>query len=241
MSTYAHQVIQNAPMLIYPHFPKSAGTSMMEVLRKNYGLGYKRLKTEGDKILWINMPEDEKRKITCLTGHFPHGLHEFVPWDCQYVTMLREPVDRVLSFYYYIKGKSKHQLAPLFSKMTIDELLESETIPGFSNEMTRFLAGRKDIGIRKPYDRTNEVDLELAKIRLRKHYLFGFSEYFDETLDRFATFFGWKITAHTDWLVNTLRPPVSDVPEPILDVIVKHNKQDIALYHYALELAGVPV
>ena len=45
---------------------------------------------------------EQKRGKQVIGGHMPYGAHEFLG-PCEYVTLLRHPVDRVLSHYYSLK------------------------------------------------------------------------------------------------------------------------------------------
>lgn len=224
-------------MLIYLHLPKTAGTTMMQVLKKNYLYHeFYRIQNEGSKILWINMSKEEKKVIKCLTGHIAYGLHEYVLWECQYATFLRHPFERIISWYYYIRGK-KHDLAKMCTDMTLTEVIESQEVSETNNGMTRYLAGRRDIGIYKPYNITTKEDLDLAKIRLETFAFIGFTDTFDESLAGFAETFGWTDLDYVPMLVNNDKPTVDDLSPAEIEVLTKYNEQDLELYSFAKEIA----
>ena len=210
---------------------------MMQILKLNY-LSYEfyRIQNEGTKILWINMTEEEKKEIKCLTGHIAYGLHEYVPWECRYATFLRHPFERILSWYYYIKSK-KHDLAKMCTEMSLAEVVESRSVSETNNGMTRYIAGRRDIGINKPFEITAEDDLSLAKIRLNSFAFIGFTDTFDESLAIFADLFGWTETDHVSMLVNNDKPMMDDLSPVEIEVLTKYNKQDLELYSFAKGIA----
>ena len=182
------------------------------------------------------MPDEEKQKIKCLTGHIAYGLHEYVPWECQYVTILRHPFERLLSWYYYIRSK-KHALAKMCTDMSLVEVVQSRQVSETNNGMTRFIAGRRDIGINKPYEITAENDLTLAKIRLNKFTSIGFTDTFDESLAKFAAIFGWTELEYVPMLVNNDKPSMNDLSPVEIEVLTKYNKQDLELYDFAKGIA----
>ena len=47
-------------------------------------------------------------------GHMLFGLHEVLPQSATYITVLRDPVDRVLSAFYFMRS---YKLHPLYWKM----------------------------------------------------------------------------------------------------------------------------
>ena len=224
-------------MLIYVHIPKTAGTTMMEVLKQNYGQGYFRLKNEGRRLKWQKKSDEVKNAVTCLAGHFAYGIHEHIPTECQYVTFLRNPVERILSLYYYVRHKN-HQLAPMLNQLTVGEFVESKTISDTNNGMVRFLAGRSDIGQVSPNGSVTRDDLVLAKRNLSQFTAVGFVETFNESLREFARLFQWENIRYVSKRINASRPSQTDLPNRTINVIKEYNTLDLELYEFAKELVG---
>ena len=57
---------------------------------------------------FISLSDEKKMGIRLLKGHMPFGLHKNLPVDARYISILRDPIERVTSQYYYIK-KNKHK------------------------------------------------------------------------------------------------------------------------------------
>ena len=38
-----------------------------------------------------------------VEGHYPYGIHSFTRSHCHYYTLLREPIDRAISYYYFVR------------------------------------------------------------------------------------------------------------------------------------------
>ena len=48
------------------------------------------------------LPVEDRHAARVLTGHLPHGVDRYMPQECDYMTMLREPVARVVSTYHHV-------------------------------------------------------------------------------------------------------------------------------------------
>lgn len=122
-------------MLVSVHIPKTAGSSFLGTLTENYGS--KLLKDYAD--IPINTPvyernksalqaslfnaEKDFREIECIHGHFL-PLKYLLLSDKQkttFVTWLRNPVDRVLSHYYFWKRTFDPKVSPPLHRKVIEE------------------------------------------------------------------------------------------------------------------------
>lgn len=225
-------------MLIYLHIPKTAGTTMMAILKQNYGTGFHRIDNEGKRLKWIKLPEDERAAVTCLTGHITYGIHEYIPGFFQYVTMLRDPVERILSLYYYVREKN-HVLAPLLSQITLKEFVEKQVISDTNDGMVRFLAGKSEFGQIKPASGKMTIDdLETAMSNLTTFTQIGFVETFNESLRKFTQEFNWNYNHYVSMLINTGRPVASDLPRRVIQCLTEYNQLDYELYRFGKKLMG---
>src|SRR3954468_18158182 len=95
---------------IFVHVPKTAGTTLTHLLRLNEPRGSNHIgnifKASGGVVSPV--PYDrllrrvhEDRSIRLLYGHTPLGVDAYLPanWSPQYITFLRDPVERALSHY----------------------------------------------------------------------------------------------------------------------------------------------
>ena len=65
------------------------------------------------------LPEGRRRRLLVVRGHLFYGIHEFLPQGATYITMLREPVVRLLSSYYFILRRPLH---PMHRKLKKERL-----------------------------------------------------------------------------------------------------------------------
>ncbi|MFE4036270.1 hypothetical protein [Priestia sp. YIM B13489] len=131
--------------------------------------------------------------------------------------MLRDPIDRIISFYYYWLN------CGLTSK-SLEEFVNSNE-PQLFNLQTTFISG-KPLGI--------EPDLEVAKKNLtEKISTFGIMENFNESLFLLKKDFGWSNLNYEIANVTPNRPNKKQLPSKIIDAIKEKNELDIKLYTYA--------
>jgi len=103
--------------------------------------------------------------------------------------MMRHPVDRLISLYYYLKKATwEPTYKEEWASMTLMEYIESDHVE--SNWMVRFLVG-------KPEGLIDEHDLEEAKRILLEKFWVGLQSNMVESLKRFGFLFDWK--AHQKW------------------------------------------
>lgn len=169
--------------IIHLHVPKSAGSSLSRLLA-NDTTANGRI-TVGDNTLkqLTNLPVARQRELTLIFGHLRHGIAKKLPQQCHYVSVLREPGPRVLSFYRYVERTDHHPLYETVhgQKMSFGDFLEfTEATPKFrmevDNGQIRRLGG----------DMANSsLGRENALLRRALHNVFapnftyGLTEYFD--------------------------------------------------------------
>ena len=205
-------------MLVFLHIFKTGGTSLYRMMSKVYGGGYV-----------LANPPDIKRRVTqstkALAGHIqltPQHMKILgsLNRELTYITMLREPIDRAISDYYWIKHHDFEYKIP--RDKSLPELLKMGFFRG-NNTMTRYLSG------------VTEPDLDLAKNRLK--YMideFGFMEEFDEFVGILRDKFGWPEIQLGHEKRNTQRP--AEVSADTIDAVKEYNQLDLELYDYARKL-----
>jgi hypothetical protein len=95
---------------LFLHIPKTSGTTIREYLKPHF--------SEDESIYWYgndnfcqNAPGVAKRittKTKLVFGHFYHGTHEWTDIEIKYHTILRKPIDRLISFYEFTKSQEVH-------------------------------------------------------------------------------------------------------------------------------------
>src|SRR6185295_12324969 len=90
--------------LIFLHIPKAAGTTLQDFILRHYKPGGKAFRFTGhqDQLNALAaMTEAERNEIDVFAGHVHFGIHEKLSEPATYLTMLRDPVERIISHYYH--------------------------------------------------------------------------------------------------------------------------------------------
>lgn len=229
-------------VVIFLHIPKTAGTTLRYIIQYQYKPSaiyelYGPSATHSERLEEFKRLSDaRKAEIKIVNAHLGFGLHEFLPQPCTYITFLRNPVDRVVSMYYYFQRTGNNYV----QNLTLKEFIQ--TYGGARDNMTKYLSGEKlKIQLNDP---NNEIDyqcssesLETAKSNLKKHFkIIGIAERFDESLILLKNKLGWKVPLYDKNNVSKNRPSTKEVSKDTLNLIEKFNEFDIQLYEYAKEI-----
>lgn len=234
------QNIGKEDALIFLHIPKAAGSTLHKIIARQYSADemftINGLRVQEDIEKFKNLSLAEREKIKVLKGHMTFGLHEFLPRPSTYITILRDPVERIISHYYYVLRRPEHYLYNQVKSENID--LQGYVEKGLSNELnngqTRLLAGMDDS---REFSQCEPQILETAKTNLQQHFaVVGLSEKFDETLLLLQKTFEWGIPVYMKENVTKNRLLKENVPEATLKTIKKYNQLDSEIYNYAEEL-----
>jgi hypothetical protein len=131
--------------ILFVHVPKSAGMSVFNGLAK--AIGSKRSLrfvdgSEANKEKYLAMTDEEVRNFHLLSGHFalPFFLKKPVQ-DYKIITVVRKPIDRELSAYFYMKTWEKHPRHAQIKKMDLYHYLEQRERKGVKNPQCWHVCG----------------------------------------------------------------------------------------------------
>lgn len=221
------------PALIFLHIPKAAGTTLYTILRREYSRQHTRM-IDGGRVAaavaeFKALPLAERAQVRLLMGHMPFGLHAFLPHPARYITLLRDPVERILSHYHFILRTPHHYLhqAVAGAGMSLHDYVTSGLTTEVDNGQTRLLAE-----VDAASDAPLPDMLQQAEMNLNAHFaLAGLSEQFDESLCLMRRRLGWKHwPLYFKRNVTKDRPAGEQVTEATLSVIRQRNVYDSALY-----------
>ena len=256
-------------LVVYVHIQKTAGTTLAKVFETNYGRRAINLRPplvvdagRASVIECINRHVIERgdRNTACLYGHLAYyGIHWLLGGSAKplYLTFLRDPVERVISLYYFLKGSPE-----LFWSDEItandwslaDWFRKSELTGGRFDGQTAHLnwgyavvwgyhfgatsSARPDsAGARhaSPSNiRVTEEHLEAAKDLLSRFWFVGLTETFEQDLDFLYGRLGFR-KAPNQKIFNATRQK-EPVSAAVRDMIAERNRFDRALYDHAKSL-----
>lgn len=220
--------------LVFLHIPKAAGTTLHTILEKHYPRAshYSIFEEPARQLQELGARSQKDRdRIRLLKGHFAYGAHQHLVGPSTYVTLLRNPVDRIISHYYYVKRTPRHYL---YQKVTAENMdlaayVTSHLTEELDNDQVRLLSG---IERSIPWGGCTHEHLDLAKRNISEHFaVAGVLERFDESLALMGLKLGWKWVPHYE-NQNITKEKNEPIDPSILDLIVKSNELDLELYEW---------
>jgi hypothetical protein len=232
-------------MYIFNHIPKCGGLSYRALLEEILG-------RERVEHISINLEEeyhpnpDDYRQYTMLMGHFGVRWNEIVGPGRRWLTALREPIDRVVSTYYYWRHNAPVSTESpwlyMAQTMSLDEFIRSghyTVLQGIENAQTWQLAD----DLRRRYRTVPERDaLAAAKQNLDEFDFVGIYEEFGRSVKGLCDYLGVAGPSSIPRVnVTAKRPAVSELSPATVAAIAELNMADMELYQYALRRLDDPV
>jgi hypothetical protein len=226
--------------LLFEHVPKCAGTAAMKYLERQYARRrtytvYDRRPNECET--FQRMPADERHRYDLVIGHGAHRLLDWCAPDAVTATVLRQPVDRIVSHYYYVLEQHDHHLhdTVVGRKMSLRDYVESGVSDELRNYMTcRFLGVSPTEAERDP-GRSVDRAWEILQSRYR---VVGVVERLPPAMEAIRTAIG-ATAAWTNTRTNTTvgRRPIDSIAAEDRRAIADRNALDVELYRRAAEAA----
>jgi hypothetical protein len=222
--------------LLFLHIPKSGGTTLSKILTRQYAdrhfYFYKYGWGKRSLAEFSQLDEaDEARESKIVRGHFCFGLHQYLPGPSRYITMLRDPVDRAISHFYYVARSPDHpqHRQVVEQRLTLHQFLQDGMAKEIQNFQTLAIAGINVQDMNQP----TAADLQQAIANLRQHFVaVGTTERFDDTLILMQAILGWSAPVYVKQNVTLDRPAASDIPQETQQLIRDLNPYDVELYDY---------
>lgn len=222
--------------LIFLHIPKNAGATLHPVLERHYGRRARHSVTRCEDVeAFKRLPQARRDRIRLLKGHMPFGMHEYLTGRSAYITLLRDPAERVVSHYYYVKRRPDHYLHHhIAAGMSLAEFASAGISGEMDNGQVRLLSGHdQDI----PCGECTRDLLDTAKLNIEKHFaVVGLKERYDESLVLMSLALGWNWTPYYLSRNITKNKPVAKQVDPATrDAIGSSNSLDVELYEWAVK------
>lgn len=211
------------PLVVFVHIQKTAGKSLRQLLYRQYTRRGTRLVKN-----YFTQGEASETFVRELAASPPphlrvaHGHMLFWP-DCgwpegtEFFTMLRDPVERVISHYYWLRMRSER-----FQK-TLGEAVRDGSIG--DNLQTRVISATMP-----PFGQLPQEALDRAIERLEWFSVVGLTERFDESLVLLTRTLGWRRMVYTRENVTPNRKPRDEISAEEIELIREHNALDLELY-----------
>ena len=221
-------------LFIHLHIPKTGGTTLRDIIQRQY---------RSEKILMIPKLEESENilkevstsqinQLKLIQGHLKYGIHNYFHRRAKYFAIIRDPINRVLSTYYYVLSQNNNpqNLSTANKQMTIYDFVQSGVNPFLINGQTQLISG-KTSNIDNSIIESEEL-FSLAKENIENDFLFlGITEMFDETILILKNMLGWHMPYYSIANRTKKKPNYDAVNPTIISFIKEHNQLDIKLYN----------
>ena len=242
--------------LFFIHIGKTAGVSLEHILNQHFP--EKKICPYYYDLDFVDHAA-EPLNYTLFYGHNWYYTLEVMPKNTQPITILRDPVKRLLSSYEHIlrdRNHTHHQLINSNTQSPVDFLEHDYIKKLFSNAHTRVLGTDYDLkgmltkvangGISKEHahaqltefrlnSQADAAMLDRAKARLREMPVFGLTEKFAESVQRIASIMNISVDSipHKNSAPKETHSKYQQYSQQNIDALKRLNEFDIELYEFA--------
>lgn len=229
-----------AGTLIFEHLPKTAGITLRSILEREYKCAYKvdDYSIADSIAAFENLNPQQQNSFDLIYGHASSVLAKYVK-NPILLTYLRNPVDRFISQYCYIKINPAHRTHKSLQKVTdIEEYIDFSLKHQEDNIQTRFLSNAvlRFVGELQPSGSGIDMQLLLnqAKNRLRSFRYVFFTHQFDLSLLILKKDLNWTISPYyVKWNLTPRRYIIKDLSPSLIDRIKNLERYDLELFEFA--------
>lgn len=222
----------------FAHLMKTGGTSLFFMLQRQFARNEIFPGPTNDDMISVDaraaleemQRTDSRNRI--VAGHFPLSCVEESVGAWRTFTLLRHPLDRVLSALRRQSDRDPNEtVETIYNNPIRFQLL-------FDNHMVKMLGVAPeeiDVGLFSRV-RPERRHLERAMAALEKCDVIGVQEDFDAFCGRLESTFNWDLGER----LGINRASESDVPDELVERVRHDNQLDFELYTHALKLLGLP-
>ena len=223
---------------LFLHIQKTAGTSIIYLARQYYGSN---LTSHGD--CW-NFKPSQLEHIGFVSGHIGYDYAQHLMNNRFSFTFLRDPVERILSMYYFCRSRNPEEFE-IYQKaheFDLPQFLEAAQWDPcirkniWNNQVWQLAHGYAHLDNRKISDFSGEELLSLAKLHLLRFSHVGFTETFDTDAAVIMDALAFPKAKQLPVLNNLPNRPRSDSLSPSIRVLLDElTILDRQLYVFARE------
>lgn len=185
-------LLNGRPLLCFLHLPRTGGTTINRMLKYTFGdraIFHADLLAEhggeaGLGAALAGQPHDIYQRAILFTGHFgiAHPLVCLSPRPIAIAAVLRQPLERIVSLYDYIRGTPDHPEHAALSVLSLNQAMDA--VPGFA-------AHCRNAQLRTLFNATDQVGITAAL--QRRPYLLGKADALEIFAQRLLAPFGFRL------------------------------------------------
>lgn len=232
-------------LFVFAHIPKAGGTSLNGYLAQIYGCHMAKYHSYFNPELVYNTTSDKAKDILCISSHYGYGVHRlfgapgpnklldeennlFAGRDIRYVTIVRNPLERMLSYYNFVTTFPAHHHYEAVKDMSIYQFfdyLQTRNDPEYSNLQCYLITGRSS----RSYADAREI-LE------NKFYSAAPLEKSDELIKHLSRRMNWP--SEIFYEIRNVSPKKAtsiNISDDLRDFLLESNGEDYKLYQYVVD------
>jgi Sulfotransferase family len=224
----------------FAHVQKTAGTTLNKRIQRHFGRSavYPDRNVDGEIVASVISVEHllarwrtRGDEIRVVTGHFPLCTRELLGGEFTTLTLLREPVDRTLSYLRHHRHMTEEDREKPLEEIYADPFRFHGLVHNHMVKMFSLTASEMTDGVLTKVD-FSPSRLERAKERLVRVDVVGLQERFDEFCEELTGRFGWRLGEP----VHSNRTDPTETSDAFHSRIAEDNAMDIELYDFARRL-----
>lgn len=220
--------------VLFDHLPKCGGSTINRYLSRHYPRRF-RFKTHGERAgesvkEFLALPQSSRYNYRLIFGHRTNQLLDYVHPDTITLTIFRDPIDRVVSNYFFAKQNVRHRLHDYVMKSNVQ--LEDFVLSGLSPTLRNYYATHFTGRTIEEVERDPEESVRLALEMILKQFdIVGFQEDLPAVVQKLRKSAHLSIPFDNPTRNKTIeRLPLQEVPEKTKKTIADVNFLDVELY-----------
>lgn len=218
------------PKILFDHIPKCAGSSVRGLLERGFGPD-----RVAPFIQWLSVGNASRlfSRYDVITGHFSGPILIDLPFPVRRLTVVRDPVDRILSLYHYLQQAPDAAIVSGdVAAMSFEEFVASRD--------QRFMASVGNLLCIHFADALGMVTdpaslLPMAKEAVDRYDLVGLYEDLDTTTARICRLCDLSDAALPTLNMTPVRQRREDLDPAVVRFLEEKNRLDTELYRYIAE------